>query len=146
MLHHYTDIVSRIALPPTWWDEHGVPRYCEFEPIATANVYADEAALVEIGCQNCGAGFNVAFTRSRSGLLYVLGRQEYRSIADEIRAGTLHYGDPPNAGCCPSGPTMNCDDRRVLQYWKRERFDWERDSSLEIPLDVEDQKSASAPL
>jgi hypothetical protein len=32
MLQHYEDILSRIAEPPRWFDEQGVPRYCEFAP------------------------------------------------------------------------------------------------------------------
>ena len=30
MLNAYADIRSRIAEEPKWWDEEGVPRYCEF--------------------------------------------------------------------------------------------------------------------
>lgn len=126
MLHHYADIRERIVAHPMWWDEHGVPRYCPFAPNQCANIYAREAALVEIGCQACGSEFLVAFTASA---------HEGKRLAEQIRLGTLHYGDPPNAGCCPAGPTMNCDDRRVLQYWRRTGFDWQRDPSLEIPLD-----------
>jgi len=45
MLQHYEDILSRIAEPPRWFDEQGVPRYCEFAPHCIANIYADECAL-----------------------------------------------------------------------------------------------------
>lgn len=31
--------------------------------------------------------------------------------------GTLHYGDPPNTGCCLSGASMNSEPRRILEYW-----------------------------
>jgi hypothetical protein len=29
---------------------------------------------------------------------------------------------------------MNCDDIRVLEFWQRDRFDWERVPALEISL------------
>lgn len=134
MNHHYEDIRSRISEPPTWFDENAVPRYGEFEPNGGADIYADEVALVAIECQNCGEPFTVAISRKRSDLRRIMGGEEYVSIADDIRSGRLHYGDPPNTDCCPAGPTMNCEDLRVLQYWKREGFDWTRDPSLEIGL------------
>jgi hypothetical protein len=40
MLQHYEDILSRIAEPPRWFDEQGVPRYCEFAPHRIANIHA----------------------------------------------------------------------------------------------------------
>jgi hypothetical protein len=135
MLHHYNDITSRIDSPPKWYDENGVPRYCDFAPDQTADIYVDEAALVEIGCQNCGREFLVAFSRKRADLGRLMRNQPYVTLAADIRANRVHYGDPPNAGCCPSGPTMNCDDRRVIEYWRRDGFDWTRDPSLEISLD-----------
>jgi hypothetical protein len=42
MLQHYEDILSRIAEPPRGFDEHGVPRYCDFAPHRIANIYARE--------------------------------------------------------------------------------------------------------
>lgn len=139
MHHHYSDILSRIPEPPHWWDEHAVPRWGPFAPDATANIYADEVALVEIACQNCGTRFRVAFTDSRGGRMTRQiqrgGQVPELTLADVIRSGQLHYGDPPNAGCCPAGPTMNCDDLRVLEYWRRPNWDWERDPSLELALE-----------
>lgn len=132
MFNDYTDITKRIAAPPKWWDENGVPRYAEFDPQRLANIYAREAALVEVACQACGRRFEVAFshpclerTSDKIGLL-----------AENIRDGELHYGDPPNYGNCQSGASMNCFDLRVLQYWSRDnqKFEWVRDSRLEIGL------------
>ena len=40
MLPNYEDILSRIAEPPRWFDEQGVPRYCEFAPHRIANIYS----------------------------------------------------------------------------------------------------------
>ena len=123
MNNEYFDIRDRIAEPPKWWDEFAVPRYCDFGPRRAANIYAREAALVLIECQCCGRQFRVCMS-GRSG-----------EIADEIRSGSLHYGDPPNVRCCPGGPSMNCIDLRVIEYWRRNKdLDWERDASLETAL------------
>ena len=58
------------------------------------------------------------------------------SLARSVEDGSLHYGDPPNIGCCPSGPTMNCEDLKVLEFWVRsaDSFDWERKTELERGL------------
>jgi hypothetical protein len=132
MLHHYEDIRSRIAEPPRWWDEDGVPRYCAFGPDEVSDIYADEAMLFEIACQSCKTLFLVAGSRGAMGRFH----NDRGSLADEIRRGTIHYGDPPNVGCCPAGATMNCDDLRVVEYWQRmtDPFDWQRDGSLEIAM------------
>jgi hypothetical protein len=58
----YADILDRINEPPKWFDEHAVPRYCDFAPREVAYIYAQEAVLVLIHCQNCKAGFRVAFS------------------------------------------------------------------------------------
>ena len=34
------------------------------------------------------------------------------SLASRVADGTIHYGDPPNAECCASGPTMNSEPAR----------------------------------
>jgi len=134
----YQDILSRISEPPSWWQEGGVPRYGPFEPGSSTSVYANEAALVEIACQFCRRPFIVLFETSAKD----------RRIAAEIRAGTLHYGDPPNVGCC-TGVSANSTPVQVLQYWARAHqeyvegglivdtrafFEWRRDASLEVGL------------
>ena len=118
----YDDIRALIAEPPRWWDEFAVPRYCDFHPRRAANIYAREAALLLIECQACGMEFRVCMSAAG-------GR-----MADAIRDGSLHYGDPPNVRCCEAGPTMNCDDVRVLEYWRRELLEWTRNASLEVEL------------
>ena len=121
MNNEYYDIRSRIAEPPRWWDEFAVPRYCDFGPRRAADIYAKEAALLLIECQACGAEFHVCMSG--------------RGLADAIRDGSVHYGDPPNVGCCVAGPTMNVVDKPVLEYWLREAgADWQRDPSLEVEL------------
>ena len=126
----YEDIRSRIAEPPKWFDEYGVPRYCEFHPKNLANIYAREAVLVHIECQNCGHGFDVAMSRDR--MADVRGRED--TLAVRIRMKSISYRDPPNIGCCASGPTMTSVERTVLQYWHRVVYEWARDPSYEVDV------------
>lgn len=133
MHHHYTDIRSRIPEEPKWFDENAVPRYSEFTPDETADIYCRQVALLEIACQSCGHRFLVAMSWN-----------EYRrhiSLEDRIQDGSIHYGDPPNIECCPAGPTMNCIDVRVVEFWKKEhpQYEWVRDTSLEVPLEDVDE-------
>ena len=46
MFTEYNDILKKIAEPPLWWDENRVPRYVEFAPQYIADIYSDEAALI----------------------------------------------------------------------------------------------------
>lgn len=152
MLEAYADITKRLG-PPLWWDAHGVPRYDEFQPDLGSEIYADEVVLLDIRCQSCGCQFTVSMNRTNAfemvraelrkrrladldpALREKLTVEPGRRLADRIRDGSIHYGDPPNLPCCPSGPTMNCEDWRVLQYWHRERAgDWQREPALEVPL------------
>jgi hypothetical protein len=157
MHESYDDIRSRIQEEPKWWDEHAVPRYCDFSPDKCADIYCDEAALVEIACQNCGTHFLVAFTSDRAWwAVKQMDRDEFRELQtkeeqlawidklskaplrDAILLRQIHYGDPPNARCCPAGPTMNCDDLRVCEYWSRDNGlrGWKRNPQFEIVLDT----------
>lgn len=132
MNNDYDDIRSRISEPPDWFDENAVPRYGAFHPRALSNIYADEAALLEITCQGCGERFHVALSS------WAFSTSPGMEIHNLIKSGDIHYGDPPNVGCCAAGPTMNSEPRRVLEYWKRGDITrWERDASLEIKLDVD---------
>lgn len=120
MHQHYGDILRRIAEPPLWFDESAVPRFDPFAPNRVANIYAQEAALVWIACQGCGKRFEVAFTNIAASDPLPDGTQcdgAHPMIRDHIRAGTLHYGDPPNMECCAAGASMNSVPRRVLEYW-----------------------------
>jgi hypothetical protein len=56
------------------------------------------------------------------------------SLADRIPLGRVEYGDPPNVGCCPVGPTMSSDSLRVLEFWRRSAGRWERVPALEIDV------------
>jgi len=131
MHNDYKDIIALAdGEPPVWWDDNGVPRFCEFHPSQLPNIYADEAALVMIGCQACGQKFPVSFSCDRISRLMASGSPP-RSLKESILAGNIHYGDPPNTGCCAAGATMNCDDLFVIQYWSRPSHEWERDASLD---------------
>ncbi len=154
MHHDYKDIRALTPIEPKWFDEHAVPRYCEFHPTEISDIYADETALVLIQCQACAHKFEVAFSTGRSQRLFNAAAQlsretdprseeakivwaaaEAATLAKAIRDKILHYGDPPNIGCCGSGPTMSSDPDRVLQYWRRVQFEWMRDPTLEVLLD-----------
>jgi len=120
MHHHYRDIIDRIDERPKWWDEDGVPRYCEFGPDEGAHIYANEIALLEIRCQNCHTHFKVAISNTPGNFGPKGFHWSPNEMENALRKGNgLHYGDPPNAGCCASGPTMNSEPIRVLEFWRR---------------------------
>lgn len=133
MHNNYSDIISRISDPILWFDERAVPRFDPFSPNNTANIYADECCLMEIDCQGCKQRFLVAMSRTK----YDIFMHNCESLEQEIRKQIIHYGDPPNIGCCAGGPTMNCEDVRIVEYWRRDRKSlsgWERVPELEINL------------
>lgn len=159
MHHHYNDIVSRIKERPKWWDENAVPRYDEFTPNDTADIYCDEAVLLEIQCQDCGYHFKVAFSsdmydRYHNASLrqhYLKDKGEERDIKELAREASLawgvisnglHYGDPPNA-CppnCAAGATMNSVPLEVLEFWVKDKvsiIDWIRVPELERKIDCD---------
>jgi len=141
MHEYYKDIINKIAEEPQWFDEFAVPRYCEFGPRRLADIYANVCALVLIACQSCGEQFKVAFSQNAMDKVrykLMFPDKELPSLAAQIKAKTIHYGDPPNIECCPAGPTETCINIKVLQYWKRDKFEWVRDKSLEIEIEEEE--------
>lgn len=134
----YDDIVSRIADPILWYDEHGVPRYAPFTPDLKSDIYADEAALVEVVCQECRRAFFVCCSRAED------DNRRPVPVAERIRANDDRlYGDPPchttDIECqtgmesCRAGHTMNSIAVRVVEYWSRAAtMQWGRDPALEI--------------
>jgi hypothetical protein len=134
----YDDILSRIADPPLWFDEHGVPRWVTFGPQEVSNIYCQQVVLLAIECQGCGAPFSVALSwAEHDGYLY-----KAQALDVSTRNGSIHYGDPPNIGCCPSGPTMNSNPKRVLEFWQfstdanstNNWRSWRRVPELEVEL------------
>jgi len=123
MKNDYKDIRDKLG-EPQWWDEEGVPRYCKFRPDAINNIYAREAALVEIACQSCCHQFKVAISTP---IWAYTG-----ALAKAIVNHAVCYGDPPNIGCCPAGPTMTSETIAVLEYWTRIDGEWKSDPSFAI--------------
>jgi hypothetical protein len=140
MLESYNDIRSRIPEQPKWHDEHGVPRYDDFHPSLSPNVYAAEVLLYEIACQNCDARYLVEENWNAYDLLSIISGKPTPALSDRVRRQAVHYGDPP---CweCGAGATMNCLDIRTVQFWTRDNdcHEWERVPELE-GLDLEDGK------
>lgn len=151
----YDDIhalAQRLGEQPRWWDMHGVPRYIEHHPSHAADIYANEVALLRISCQLCGTKQLVQMTRSSMDSIRSQIHAEWAalsrgapkpdvgpsSLAELIRVGTIHYGDPPHHDVdgefCHAGCTMNCDDLAIVEYWHREAGDWQRNSELEGDL------------
>ena len=130
MHYHYRDIRSRIAEPPKWWDEHGTPRYCDFGPGETSDIYCKECCLLRIRCQDCGAKFDVCMSWN----LLDKAMHDAASLSERIENGSIHYGDPPNDRCCAAGPTMNSEPIAVLQFWRSENCEWSRVAELERVL------------
>ena len=133
-MQSYPDIVSKLG-QPLWYDEAGCPRYAPFKPRLCNNIYAHEAALVEIACQECGQRFQVAISRD--------SLDTWRIWASIATDQSLHYGDPPCFDCV-AGATMNCIDLRVLEYWYRDAetgYDWVRDEKFEIVLEEPDDQN-----
>lgn len=131
----YTDITSKLGVPK-WWDEAGVPRYDDFTPHHRASVYADQVALMDIECQNCGTKFNVCLSWSELDRV----KENSPSLVDLIQTKEIHYGDPPNNGCCMPGPTMNSVPIQVIEFWARNKdnaLKWERDARFEVDVKPE---------
>jgi hypothetical protein len=130
----YSDIRDLIAKEPVWFDEAAVPRYCEFSPKQIADIYAQECVLLRIACQSCGHEFDVAMSSS----LLERARGD-DALATQIAQKTISYKDPPNVGCCMSGPSMMSEAVRVLEYWHRgadTNRDWKREASCEVSIDT----------
>ena len=112
MKHHYRDIRDRLG-QPAWWDEVGVPRYCDFGPNEVNDVYARQSVLMLIICQSCGLSFQVALSW---GLADEAARRP--TLVEAVEQNTIHYGDPPNVLCCSPGPTMNSIPKQVIEFWR----------------------------
>lgn len=130
MLEQYEDIISRLG-KPKWWDEVGCPRYAPFHPNLCNNIYAEEAILLLIACQQCHREYKVAMS-------WWCWPDQGPKFSERVKNNHLpHYGDPP---CfeCSAGATMNCDDLKILEFWKRNKetdHEWQRDKTLEIEME-----------
>lgn len=106
-----------------WWDEYGVPRYQPFAPWDQARIYSDEVAVLRVQCAGCRREFNVAV--STCPVLPSLQRM--------LDDGLLHYGCPPNVGCC-RGAALQSSALFVAQFWRRSGLKWCRIPENEIDL------------
>lgn len=127
---NYSDIMSRIKDDPAWWDANGVPRWCDYHPSSGASIYATESALVEIACQACFKIFLCEVSWDQYTLAWT--GKKFPSLSEDLEG--LAYGDPPNMGCCPAGPTMTSVSLRVHQFWARENGMWKRQPQNEIEI------------
>ena len=131
MLPDYSDIIDAASgQKPLWYDGNGTPRFAPFAP-NMVGVYCREAILYLIRCQSCRRRFAVAEGRN----WYEACEHDVNHLnsmtADTVRE--LHYGDPPRHDC--TGDTMNCDDIRILEFWRRGALaEWVRVPDLEIAL------------
>lgn len=155
----YEDIralADKLGLRPLWWDQDGVPRYIAHHPSHAANIYAHEVALLRIACQRCGTQQLVQMTWGSMDTVRVRIYAEWAalsrdapkpdvgdsSLAEFIRTGSIHYGDPPHhdddrGEFCHAGCTMNCEDLAVVEYWRNTAetaWTWQRDATLEVEL------------
>lgn len=132
MHHHYKDITDKLG-EPLWYDEYAVPRYNLFTPDQGADIYAHQIVLLRIACQSCGAKFRVAMS-------WKVDYPERKDLKDAIKNKWIHYGDPPNSGCCNAGATMNCEELYVLQFWEKDEWcNWHRLPEYEVDLEDEDE-------
>lgn|SRR5262249_30637058 len=136
MLREYEDIRSRITDPVLWWDDNGVPRYCDFHP-SHCGIYDIAAALIEVACQACGRHFLVAKTFDDSAI-EELGDRYRRPTAGDV--GSFHYGDPPRhyREGCSAGDTMNVESVRVVEFWERDA-EWRRHPEHEVHIGEPEQ-------
>jgi len=132
MYNYLADIIDKLG-EPIWWDsEAAIPRYCEFHPDEMNNIYAREAALILIECQNCGHRFKISEDHDMIDII-----KGSKPLSEHLKNGyTLGYADPPNIRCCDAGPTMTSNVLRVLEFWKKDdTFEWYRCPSLEIAFE-----------
>lgn len=129
MKPEYNDILSRIEENPLWYDQNGCPRYDKFHP-NMCDIYCKEAVLLLISCQNCGKEFKVGIYDNRLKPIF---------FSERVAKGeNLHYGDPPDIGCCPAGPTMSSNTKQILEFWKQDKFNWIRVPELEKTFEEKD--------
>lgn len=136
MKSNYEDILSLTNKKPLWYDQNGCPRFVEFHPSLSPNIYASNVVLLEIACQACDHTFYVEMNCSTfDGDNFA--ERCWRFLKDKKYPmwSPLHYGDPPIHGCV--GDTENCNDLQILQFWKKDYNrglddKWVRDTQYEF--------------
>lgn len=139
----YQDITEKLG-EPKWWDEYGVPRYCDFSPDKVADIYADQVALVIIECSGCGKYLPVAWSFSKPHILcFVPGHPSGPDCIAEITyptekdPGSVGFGDAPahnntEGGYCRLGCVMSTDVRQIKEFWSRDKMEWKRHKEFEF--------------
>jgi hypothetical protein len=149
----YEDILEAAGKPPLWWDQNGAPRFGPHHPNLAADIYASEVVLLRIACQRCLQEQLVQMTWSTMDAMRwhihvewaalrkgepLVEDKAIHTLADSVRDGSIHYGDPPHhedrGEFCHAGCTMNVYDLKVEEFWVRKDFDWARDPELELLL------------
>jgi hypothetical protein len=120
----YQDITDKLG-EPVWYDEHCVPRYCEFHPFE-CDPYAQWVSLVRRKCQSCGKIFLIAtswynlsrrtFTLSPRNL--ELYEQNKNNPEWMLTFCLLGGGDPPYHGCI--GDTMCSEFEDLISLWHKD--------------------------
>ena len=138
MLTDYRDIIEKIG-EPIWYDEHGVPRYCVFEP-KQCGVYITAAVLLAIECQSCGERSHVATVWNNTFPFMEQLRHAHEkgesnwNIGFQDKVPLEHapsYGDPPRHNCSGGGDTMSSDTISIIELWVQEDWDWVRKEEIE---------------
>lgn len=142
----YEDIKKRITDPILWYDKNGVPRYEPFHPDMSPNIYAQEVILLLIECQACAKQFLVEMNWDQLRKIGTIKDlhpfsqiiKNYQANKEGMIWSPLHYGDPPRHEDCV-GESMNCFDRRVVEFWQRNEkthIEWQRVTKYEIELET----------
>lgn len=120
MNNSYDDIKSLTKVKPYWYDDNGVPRYCEPHPDHLPNIYCNRAVFIRISCQSCGQKFIVSIS-------------QHNNLLDKVKVdlpfeiGWLDYGDPPIHNCV--GDSMSSESIELISAWirnKRTKYEWEQ--------------------
>jgi len=132
----YKDIREKLGTP-NWIDQHGVPRYYEFNPKDTAEIYNDWVLLLEVECQSCGKKFKCA--TSLAWYQVWLKSPKLKDPTIEVIMNHLFgWGDAPwhdadgnEAGfesqCAGTTMSTNCIP---IGLWHKVRSEWRE---MEIP-------------
>jgi len=134
----YQDILDLTPDSPTWYDQNGAPRYCEFHP---SIVGGQEVVLLKIECASCRKRFLVEMSKHVSGFSFPDLIDCLTHVGMDVKEAACdipNYGDPPRhdyKGNRCAGEVMTCDDIKIMQFWRKDTGDnWERVPEYEIYL------------
>lgn len=143
MYCRYQDITDKLG-EPKWWDEEGVPRYCDFSPDNVADIYADKAVLVIIKCQGCGRYLPVAWSFNKLKIVcwvpeHPKGHECFAQLTYPTKdnSGSVGYGDAPahdnrEGEYCHLGCVMTTDVVQIKEFWSSDKLEWKRHKKFEF--------------